>query len=367
MQNYNIFEKLCCCSCGSDYAVEILSGNLHAIKDAVIKCERCGVTLAVVDGMVINTYTLGYKLLVDQFNVKYGLDVELTEHGTGYHDFVKDSQISNEKNFVSWIKKFLAIFYYHIVLLGVYLLLFPRKKSDNNSTHKLVDLLSEHYCYVPEMALQKLVELQCLQNNFPASSIGMVADFGGGNGVVFDILLDGKSADFRLNIDLFGSQSNFYDLVLCEDLAATSLKDNSVDTLVSICVVEHIPRVDKLFDRFCKILKGGGLFLFTTPKVDYYKYLFFYRFLGLLNSNLATKYAKFDLAKSYHVSLYEQRHIVDELVSVGFTSVKVVPFYSDLQLFIYDLINLPAKLPASFHFWKGLQLFLMKNRYINLI
>lgn len=51
----------------------------------------------------------------------------------------------------------------------------------------------------------------------------------------------------------------------CEDITATSFEDNSIDIIISSDVLEHVDDIDAAFDETLRILKPGGVHLFTVP------------------------------------------------------------------------------------------------------
>ena len=51
----------------------------------------------------------------------------------------------------------------------------------------------------------------------------------------------------------------------CEDLTATSFEDNSIDIIISSDVLEHLEDIEAAFDETLRILKPGGMHLFTVP------------------------------------------------------------------------------------------------------
>ena len=51
----------------------------------------------------------------------------------------------------------------------------------------------------------------------------------------------------------------------CEDLTALTLDDNSVDLMISSDVLEHVPDLRTAFFEMTRVLRTGGVHLFTVP------------------------------------------------------------------------------------------------------
>lgn len=51
----------------------------------------------------------------------------------------------------------------------------------------------------------------------------------------------------------------------CEDITRLTFPDNSIDLLVSSDVLEHVPDIEAAFREMARVLRPGGLHLFTVP------------------------------------------------------------------------------------------------------
>ncbi len=61
----------------------------------------------------------------------------------------------------------------------------------------------------------------------------------------------------------FGCQRS--DGALCEDITRLSFSDASFDLVISSEVLEHVPCLDQAFHETARVLKPGGVHLFTVP------------------------------------------------------------------------------------------------------
>lgn len=55
------------------------------------------------------------------------------------------------------------------------------------------------------------------------------------------------------------------DGAICEDITSLTFADSSLDIIVSSDVLEHVPRLDLAFRETARVLKPGGVHLFTVP------------------------------------------------------------------------------------------------------
>jgi SAM-dependent methyltransferase len=355
---------LLCSDCKSDYEIKtFLERENHAI-DAVFTCVNCGRQVIMTDKKIIESNNTFSKETIENFNKKYNLNIIYKNKNSEYVDFVEKNQTHKGKDYFSGIKKTFNLICYLIVWFFMYLK-YKDKKPKNSKISSIIENLSWHYQYVPEMAIQKLLEIKAILNNCPEENLGTVLDIGGGSGIVAKTLLKGNfSTNSVINIDLF-QHRYFYDMNIAGDFSHVEIKPNSLDTIISICVLEHIPDVISLFNKVSSSLRDNGLFIFTMPMQDYYKGLYFYRlfdFLGL--KKMAKNYANYDIARSAHYSLYSQEEMIKALQSNGFKDIQAIPFFPVKLLTDFDFANFPAKLPTNWHFWGEWQIFLTKNLWL---
>ena len=55
------------------------------------------------------------------------------------------------------------------------------------------------------------------------------------------------------------------DGAVCEDITALTFDDESFDLIISSDVLEHVPLLDKAFKETARVLRPGGVHLFTVP------------------------------------------------------------------------------------------------------
>lgn len=114
-----------------------------------------------------------------------------------------------------------------------------------------------------ELALFSQLELQ-----------GPILDLGCGDGRITQRLLGPRGTDAArpvLGLDINpGSAAQaarwpIYAGVVCADARAMPFADSWVESVISICVLEHIPQVEKVLREVARVLKPGGKLAFSVP------------------------------------------------------------------------------------------------------
>lgn len=333
-------------------------------SDGKLICQSCGNELAVIDSIVINTSNQTNKLKIDEFNKSYNENIILDSGKDSYTEFVETTQFVNRQN---RLKQIMGFTIYSLLIFLAYIILFIISLYNRNkrsaSYDKEINALAEMYYYVPEMAFMKILEIVELRKVFKCES-DIVLDVGGGSGFVFDVLTNGLKIKKKINIDLFVSDFKKYDYIFNEDINKNSLKDNSIDTVVSVSVLEHIPNIGNVYKSIYRILKHGSSLIFTTPKKDYHEGLVLYRFFHTFNQNKADWYKNFDIKKAHHCSIMNKDELLHKLENAGFKNIKINEFFPNRLHLLFDLINLPAKLPREYHFWSELYLLTYRSNLI---
>lgn len=333
-------------------------------NDGMIICYLCMHKIAVIDSIVINTSNQTNKQKIYNFNKIYNKNIIIDSDKDSYTEFVETTQFINKQKRLKQITGFII---YSLLIFLVYAILFVislfYRKKNKNSYDKEINALAKIYYYVPEMAFMKILEIIELRKVFKNKS-DTVLDIGGGSGFVFDVLTHGLNIKTKINIDLFVSDFKKYDYIFNEDINKNSLKDNSIDTVVSVSVLEHIPNIENVYKSIYRILKHGSSLIFTTPKKDYYEGLLLYRFFHTFNQNKADWYKNFDIKKAHHCSIMNKDELLHKLENAGFKNIKINGFFPNRLHLLFDLINLPAKLPREYHFWSELYLLTYRSNLI---
>lgn len=150
----------------------------------------------------------------------------------------------------------------------------------------------------PSAVLFRAIELRTIHKNtrnidFSHPSL----DLGCGDGKIASILFDdkftygvdnGEAKDVQEAID-----NNLYDKVFLESAEKMSLPDNSVNFVFSNCVIEHIPNNEAVLSEVARILRPGGVFVFTVPSHNYTNFLYLSSKLASWGLGFLSKFYKY--------------------------------------------------------------------------
>lgn len=131
-------------------------------------------------------------------------------------------------------------------------------------------LLAEYPQY-PAVALLRCWELTLFsQLELP----GPTLDLGCGDGRIAQRLLASRGADVGqpiLGLDINPASAAqaagcpVYAGVICADARAMPLPTAWAESVISICVLEHIPQVERVLSEVARVLRPGGKFAFSVP------------------------------------------------------------------------------------------------------
>lgn len=185
-----------------------------------------------------------------------------------------------------------------------------------------------------------------------------VLDLGCGDGLAAGMVLErpvtyglDKNADFIQK----AKKSGVYQETILGDAGEIPLDKDICDMVFSNCVIEHIKKLDPVFEEVSRILRKNGLFVFTTLTDNFGKYSFFswlnIRPLGRLEK-LYTKMREKKL-QHYHGYSFEEwsrllaRHgfeVVDCYYYLDKKTAELWDFFLLLSFFL-------AKISPRLDFW----------------
>jgi SAM-dependent methyltransferase len=172
----------------------------------------------------------------------------------------------------------------------------------------------------PHRAILRAVECK-LMGQVPL--VPPVLDIGCGDGHFASIAYHELPLDVGIDVmarDLpeAASRQGIYRQVAFASATALPFADCSLATVVSNCVIEHIPDNKAALLEIARVLKPGGVFAATLPSEHFSEYLLgasFFRRLGL--PRLAQAYGDFFNRISHHHHVYSPEVWRDRLSSVG--------------------------------------------------
>ncbi|MFC1646350.1 class I SAM-dependent methyltransferase [Candidatus Omnitrophota bacterium] len=145
--------------------------------------------------------------------------------------------------------------------------------------------------------------------------------------------------DNELGYLSIAKKKGLYTSLVAADARNMPFRDNTFGFLFSNSVLEHIIDLDCVLDESKRILKPGGVFLFTAPNNNFAFCLFFYQLLKLLGfKSLALKYTKERNKRLNHFHLYSQETWADLINKHGFRVISMKEYISRNTLMLWDLI-----------------------------
>jgi ubiquinone/menaquinone biosynthesis C-methylase UbiE len=102
--------------------------------------------------------------------------------------------------------------------------------------------------------------------------------------------------------------------------SALPYPDSRFRSVLSNCVLEHIPELDLALSEIARVLEPGGLFAFTVPSPNYERFLLGYSIPQALRLGaLARAYGGFMTRISYHYHYYSPEEWSRRLAAKGFS------------------------------------------------
>jgi ubiquinone/menaquinone biosynthesis C-methylase UbiE len=211
--------------------------------------------------------------------------------------------------------------------------------------------LAGYYYNVPEMAVHKKIELVAFARSAPQ---GHTLDVGCGSGIVAALLQRMTSITSLHGFDqlpAFDAQVKAlgYSGFTAGDASAIPLPDASFDSVISICVLEHVEKLDEALREIRRVLKPGGRLHFTTPSPEFRTSTLAYRMRRMFGlRSLAEASARRRDKMSIHYHYRSAEYWRQSLQAIGFEQVIVEPIFSRTQLFVYDAMNFSVAVPIMY-------------------
>ncbi len=177
---------------------------------------------------------------------------------------------------------------------------------------------------------------------------GKVLDFGCGDGFFAKTVFGEKIID--IGLDLFNSRANeakknkIYKKVVFYDGHKVPYSNNYFDTIVSNCVLEHIPNLENSLKEINRVLKPGGYFLTSVMTNNWEKNLFGNKIFG-------QSYIKFLRKKQEHYNLLSKNQWKKIFEKTGFKIISTYPYLNKTQsqlLDIFHYLSLPSLISYKF-------------------
>ncbi len=183
---------------------------------------------------------------------------------------------------------------------------------------------------------------------------GPILDLGCGDGFFASAVFGHLDA----GIDLDGTEieraekKGIYDVVICASATRMPFKSGAFRTVVSNCVLEHIPDIDAVLKECFRVLKPGGIVVTTVPSEIWDSgsyYLKFFRWFGFNEAGQWYNRKLNQVFRHYHVD--EKKVWATRFRKAGFKLVKAEYLIPEQVHHTFERWFIPA-IPAKI--WKSL-------------
>src|SRR3990172_1340565 len=182
--------------------------------------------------------------------------------------------------------------------------------------------------------------------DLPPPTLDVGCGFGEFAGVFFDSMIE-VGIDISLPDVLQAKQGKKYRRVECIDAKKMPFRSNSFASILSVSVLEHISRVDEVLAEIYRVLKVGGIFIFTVPSNRFSSELIGHKFFKAVGLNRLSRLYSYIVNLTFrHHNLWSKATWEKQLRQQGFTvnQVKsIVPF----PVFRVWELGLPLALPSQ--------------------
>ncbi|MEJ5199065.1 MAG: class I SAM-dependent methyltransferase [Anaerolineae bacterium] len=192
----------------------------------------------------------------------------------------------------------------------------------------------------PHRALLRAVECKFMGR---VPLVPPVLDIGCGDGHFASIAYGQLPLDVGIDVfarDLYEAarRPGVYRRVMFASATALPFADASFNTVVSNCVIEHIPDNAAVLREIARVLRPGGVFATTSPSEHFEEYLLgatIFRRLGL--KGLAQAYGRFFDRISHHHHVYPPEEWRRRLSAAGFVVEEQTYYFSPAAHRRFDL------------------------------
>ena len=192
------------------------------------------------------------------------------------------------------------------------------------------------------MALWRACE-DYLYKKYTTEIIHPILDLGCGDGIFADSITAGM---IHTGIDISNSaikktsKLNKYEHLYIANAENLPFEDNIYSTVVSNCVLEHIPNIEGVITEVWRVVKPGGKFIFTVPSKNYNEFLMGTTVLRNIGFNtLAEKYINFINKIGRQIHCWDISRWQELLQSKSFKIIRHEYFMPARAMHIYDLFG----------------------------
>lgn len=196
----------------------------------------------------------------------------------------------------------------------------------------------------PSTVLWRAVEARSIHLLLSKTALGVpVIDLGCGEGKLSSVIF-GRG---RMNVGLDMSKDDVakakktgvYETLIVGDARAIPFRKGSFGGVFSNCVIEHIPKVEKVLVEISRILKEDGVFIFTVPSEQFGEYLFLHWVLQKIRlRKMADWYSGRRNELLSHHNCYDSVTWKSKIENVGLNMIGVRYYLSKSTIQIWDFL-----------------------------
>ncbi|MBI5451867.1 class I SAM-dependent methyltransferase [Candidatus Gottesmanbacteria bacterium] len=188
------------------------------------------------------------------------------------------------------------------------------------------------------------------QLKFKRPMLDLGCGFGEFAGVFFDRQVE-VGIDINFDDLVRAKKINKYKELFMADARKMPFPDEKFATVISVSVLEHIPHPEKAIAEVFRVLKPGGIFIYTVPTIEINKDLFYpeiFRTLGL--NGLRSFYLNTFHKVFKHVNLFSVKKWQIITREAGFKIIYLHGTFTRNMMLVFDLA-LIAALPSQICRW----------------
>jgi SAM-dependent methyltransferase len=191
--------------------------------------------------------------------------------------------------------------------------------------HRALIRSMEHRLFAEETLVRPILDVGCGDGHFAALTFRDGIDVG--LDVRWAVVAEGRAnGPYRHTDTADGTRLPYADAAFC--------------TVVSNCVIEHIPGIEDLVSEVARVLAPNGRFIFSVPNERFTNSLFSVSWLNRLGlRGLATGFGRWWNSNAAHINLDAPDVWRARLARHGLANVRQTPYMSDAAMHALELTH----------------------------
>jgi 2-polyprenyl-3-methyl-5-hydroxy-6-metoxy-1,4-benzoquinol methylase len=175
----------------------------------------------------------------------------------------------------------------------------------------------------PHLAMIRAIEAQFYKKYLPLR--GKVLDVGCGDGIFVWSVFERQKIDLGIDLDdslwREAKERKNYKKVMKYDGKKIPINNESFDTVICNCVLEHVEDPENLVKEMARVTKSGGVFLATVVGKDFGDSFVGTKILGQIYKNWFNR-------KSIHVSCKNRKEWTNLFEKAGYKVIKMKTYFN---------------------------------------